>query len=69
MMLRLDEPQNQPAQSRPEPMEMRLPFVQQQGIGLGDAVARLTQAFGVPACQPCKQRQQMLNDRLRLMPW
>jgi hypothetical protein len=30
--------------------------------GLGDAVARVTQAFGITSCVPCVQRQERLNQ-------
>lgn len=38
---------------RPQPQPMR---------GLGDAVARATQALGIPKCAPCAQRQARLNQ-------
>lgn len=30
--------------------------------GLGDAVARVTDALHIPKCGGCKKRQQMLNE-------
>ena len=29
---------------------------------LGDAVKSVTEAIGIPQCEPCKQRQQRLNE-------
>lgn len=31
-------------------------------MGLGDLVAKVTGAFGVKPCAPCKKRQQALNN-------
>ena len=30
--------------------------------GLGDVVAKVTDALGIPKCEPCKQRQEKLNN-------
>lgn len=35
---------------------------QKPPMGLGDLVAKVTGAFGVKPCAPCKQRQQALNN-------
>lgn len=40
----------------------------QQGIGVGDLVAKLTKAFGIKPCSGCEQRRQVLN-RLRIDGW
>lgn len=50
-------------------IEIRMPFVPPEGIGLGDAVARITQAAGVSPCPPCKRRQEWLNQHARLTSW
>jgi len=50
-----DAPALPRAPKTPEPMR-----------GLGDAVARVTTAFGVKPCMSCKQRQEMLN---RMIPF
>ena len=65
MMIRLDR--SGPAQ--PRQLEVRLPYAPPGGMGLGDVIARMTQAVGVKPCTPCKQRQEELNRRVRLMPW
>jgi hypothetical protein len=31
--------------------------------GLGDVVARVTKAVGITPCEPCRKRQQALNQR------
>lgn len=65
MMFNLDE---QTEDERTRPVEIRLPYLP-QGFGLGDAVKRLTEAFGVHPCTPCEKRQQELNARLQFKPW
>lgn len=66
MILRLDQP-NQPAQ--PRQFQVRMPYAPPEGIGLGDVAARITQALGIPQCQPCKQRQEWLNQHARFRQW
>lgn len=63
MILRLDNEPNQPAQ--PRPMELRMPYAPQQGVGLGDVIARITQSMGIESCTPCQRRQQQLNNWMR----
>jgi hypothetical protein len=29
---------------------------------LGDAIKSVTEAIGIPQCEPCKERQQKLNE-------
>ena len=43
--------------------EMRLPIpgIPQAGIGVGDLVKRVTDAFGIKACRGCERRRQVLN--------
>jgi hypothetical protein len=60
--------QPRPAEEERQPLQVRVPFLR-QSIGLGDAVANLTQAAGIQPCDPCKQRQQALNRRVQLNPY
>lgn len=32
--------------------------------GLGDVLAKVTSAFGITPCQPCKLRQAWLNQKI-----
>lgn len=66
MMIKLNDP-NQPAQ--PRQFQVRLPYAPPDGIGAGDVIARITQAMGIKPCQPCKARQEALNQRVRFEPW
>jgi len=43
----------------------RFPLPMQQ-VGLGDVIARATQAVGIKPCPPCKRRQAYLNRLLVL---
>jgi hypothetical protein len=44
------------------PRQVRLPgFVDDAQIGLGDVVARITQAAGIRPCEGCKRRAAALN--------
>jgi hypothetical protein len=44
------------------PFRVRLPgFIKDEEIGLGDAVKRLTYAFGLKPCGGCAQRAASLN--------
>jgi hypothetical protein len=54
-----------PAQA---PRSIPVPFLS-QSTPLGDALKRLTGAFGVQPCAPCQQRAQDLNARYMLTPW
>ena len=40
----------------------------QQGMGVGDLVAKLTKVFGIKPCSACEQRKKVLN-RLRIDGW
>lgn len=40
----------------------------QQGMGVGDLVAKLTKTFGIKPCSACEQRRKVLN-RLRIDGW
>jgi len=50
------------------PVQIPVPFLRRQ-IGLGDAVASVTQAVGVKPCSPCEERKKKLNQRVQLNPW
>ena len=43
-------------------------LAEDQGVGVGDLVAKLTKAFGIKPCSACEQRRKILN-RLRLNGW
>lgn len=43
-------------------------LAKEQGVGVGDLVAKLTKAFGIKPCSGCEQRRQVLN-RLRIDGW
>jgi hypothetical protein len=44
------------------PVRVRLPgFIKDDEIGLGDAVKRVTYAFGLRPCGGCEQRAAVLN--------
>ena len=45
------------------PLRLPLPIRQ---VGLGDVIARATQAVGIKPCPPCKRRQAYLNRLLVL---
>jgi hypothetical protein len=49
----------------PQPWHIPVPGMQ-QGVGLGDVIARATHALGIRQCEPCKRRQEWLNQRIRL---
>ena len=40
----------------------------QQGMGVGDLVAKLTKVFGIKPCSACEQRRRVLN-KLRIQGW
>jgi hypothetical protein len=51
--------------STSRPTQARLPgFVSDEEIGLGDAIKRVTHAFGVKPCSGCERRAAALNRRL-----
>ena len=41
-------------------------IVDQRSRGLGDTIARMTTAIGIPPCGGCKKRQERLN---KLVPY
>ena len=44
------------------PRRVRLPgFAADEALGLGDAITRVTQAFGIRPCDGCKRRAAALN--------
>jgi hypothetical protein len=45
-----------------EPIRVRMPgFVADEGIGLGDAIKRVTRTVGIRPCGGCERRAAMLN--------
>ncbi len=54
----------QAEKSEHQPYRVRLPgFLIDEDVGLGDAVKRVTSAFGVRPCGGCERRAAMLNRR------
>jgi hypothetical protein len=48
-----------------EPYRVRLPgFINDKDVGLGDAIKRVTYAFGIRPCEGCERRAAALNRRL-----
>jgi len=69
MMLKFDEP-NQPVPARQvKQFQVRMPYAPPEAVGLGDVIARMTQALGIKPCAPCKQRQDALNRQVKIFPW
>lgn len=48
-----------------QPVRIPVPGMR-NGVGLGDAVARMTHALGMRQCEPCKRRQEWLNRHIVL---
>ncbi|KKK51124.1 hypothetical protein LCGC14_3118110 [marine sediment metagenome] len=42
-------------------------LAKQQGMGVGDLVAKLTKVFGIKPCSGCEQRRQVLNKLRKLL--
>jgi hypothetical protein len=56
---------DQKPDAEPQPRRVRLPgFVKDEEVGLGDAIKRVTYAFGLRPCGGCEQRAAALNRRL-----
>jgi hypothetical protein len=50
-----------------DPFRVRLPsFVNEEEVGLGDAVKRATRALGVRPCAGCERRARTLNRWVRV---
>lgn len=64
-MNREGEPRNVPRKKdESEPRRIRLPgFVNDNDIGLGDAIKRTTSAVGIRPCGGCGRRAETLNRR------
>ncbi len=43
-------------------------MAKEQGIGVGDLIAKLTKTFGIKPCSSCEQRRKVLN-KLRINNW
>jgi hypothetical protein len=55
-------PTEDKAAPRAAPARVRLPgFITDEDIGLGDAIKRVTYAFGLKPCGGCEQRAATLN--------
>lgn len=58
------------SRSENEPRRVRLPgFVSDEDIGLGDAIKKVTYAFGIKPCGGCNQRAAALNRWMVISPW
>lgn len=45
-----------------QPRRVRLPgFLKEDGLGLGDAMKRMTYAMGIKPCRGCERRAEALN--------
>jgi hypothetical protein len=54
--------ENGKPQGEVKPLRVRLPgFIKDDDLGLGDAIKRVTYAFGMRACGGCEQRTATLN--------
>lgn len=49
------------------PSQIRVPF-DMEPVGLGDLIKRLTDFLHIPQCGGCRQRQQLLNERVVFTP-
>jgi hypothetical protein len=54
--------------ARDEPIRIRVPGFVKEDVGLGDAVKRVTSAFGVRPCSPCEKRADYLNRKVIFSP-
>ena len=61
---------NKPEENQPEnkgghqPYRVRLPgFINEEEIGLGDVIKRVTYAMGIKPCADCQKRAAVLNHR------
>ena len=55
----------EPPQEQTETAGIRLPgFVNDDDVGLGDAIMQVTSAFGIRPCGDCERRAARLNRRL-----
>ena len=53
------------SRSKDTPFRVRLPgFVQDEEIGLGDVIKRVTYAVGIRPCGGCETRSTALNRRI-----
>jgi hypothetical protein len=65
-MAKKEERTGTPKKGR-QPLRVRLPgFIRDEDVGLGDAVKRLTAAFGIRHCGACQRRAAFLNSRFVL---
>lgn len=56
-----------PTVAAPIALQIPVPFLN-NAAGVGDLVARLTQAVGIQPCSLCEQRRQLLNQ-IQFRPW
>jgi len=47
-----------------KPIQIKLPFELKDDVGLGDAIKRMTTAFGIKPCRGCEQRAATLNRQV-----
>jgi hypothetical protein len=59
------EAHDQPRSAQPEPYRVRLPgFINEQNVGLGDAIKKATAMVGLKPCGGCQRRAARLNQLL-----
>ena len=58
----MNSPDDEPTAARPSRYRVRLPgFVNDEEIGLGDVVSRVTSTFRIRPCGSCRRRAATLN--------
>jgi hypothetical protein len=57
-----EDEETESAETSDSPYQMRLPgFVSEHDVGLGDAIKRVSYAFGITPCGGCERRAAALN--------
>jgi len=54
-------------EQHPNPLRIRIPGLQHE-MGLGQAIANLTQAVGVKPCGGCHKRKEALDSKVQFVP-
>ena len=60
--------ENDPQPHHDASRTVRLPGIENEEIGLGDAIKRATAAIGIRPCSACAQRAAYLNQRIVFAP-
>lgn len=59
----------EPEETEPQPLQIRVPFLNQQ-IGAGDLLkAAIARTLGVQPCGTCEERRKAMNRRVVFNPW